>query len=906
MPPAVELLIAARPPGEEMIPPSPPGGPGGTAASRWFGAIVDWFLGPLCREVHVDSASVEHLRRAGAEGSVVYVLRYRSLVDTALVTAVLLREGLAAPVFVPDVPVAWLRPLPFWWAHVRRWLLSLVRGGRAARALEDRARCEAAVREGLPIVLFLRRRAANGAGKSAGRVGSRRPRSGTDYLREVVHAGLVSGRPVRLVPVAVMRGRGFRRRESRLQTLLYTVREAPAEWQRLLSLWWNRGATSLTIGLGVELGEFSRRHEGEGEERLVRRLARALQIFLYREEKVVRGPSLRPRARVREIVLRSAELRGVIASEAQRLGQSEDRVRRRAGRLFDEMAANYRGSYFAVLEFAFQRIWPRIFEGLDHAGLDRVVERAREHPVVLVPCHRSHFDYLILTYLFHQNYLSPPHIAAGINLSFWPMGPLFRGAGAFFIRRTFEGDPLYKAVFRNYLAFLIREGYTQEFFIEGGRSRTGKILTPKLGMLSALVQVFLRGERRDLYLVPISIQYGRIVEEESYASELSGRPKEKESLGALLRARSLLRQRRGTVYVRFAEPISLANELGERRERFADAAAGPEAEEEKRRFIQKLGFRILADVNRVAVAGATSVAATALLSSSEGAMRYAEFLRRAQMLIAVLRRAGVGVTDSLRTNEKNFLENLSFLEAGGLVRRPPEDREVIIVAREKRLALDFHKNNTIHFFLLPCLFARGRIRGLQGDDLVVEAQSWLDLYRWEFPIPSREEVATEFAALEIWAASLGALRAEAGGEPDLSHPLWGSLTPVLDDFAEAYRVVARAVESLGEAEVPKKTFLDGLHARAAHSLLLGEIRRTEANSSVTFGNALSRFEEMELVRLGGDARQRSVGRGSRWHETGALVARLAAFLERPLLPERRAGDARIAGNAPAGANQEPR
>jgi glycerol-3-phosphate O-acyltransferase len=143
-------------------------------------------------------------------------------------------------------------------------------------------------------------------------------------------------------------------------------------------------------------------------------------------------------------------------------------------------------------------MWDRMFSGLDVRGLDRVVETMKQHPIVLVPCHRSHFDYLILSYIFHENALSVPHIAAGINMAFWPLGLFFRGAGAYFIRRTFEGNPLYKAVFRKYLEYLIREGYTQEFFIEGGRSRTGKILTPKLGMLSAIVNVFVDGVRRDL------------------------------------------------------------------------------------------------------------------------------------------------------------------------------------------------------------------------------------------------------------------------------------------------------------------------------------------------------------------------------------------------------------------------
>ena len=118
---------------------------------------------------------------------------------------------------------------------------------------------------------------------------------------------------------------------------------------------------------------------------------------------------------------------------------------------------------------------------------EKVIEKVRDHPVVLVPCHRSHFDYLIITYLCHLYFVSPPHIFAGINMAFWPMAPLLRASGAFFVRRSFADNPLYKLVFRQYLMFLIREGYTQEFFIEGGRSRTGKIMTPKLGMLAAIV-----------------------------------------------------------------------------------------------------------------------------------------------------------------------------------------------------------------------------------------------------------------------------------------------------------------------------------------------------------------------------------------------------------------------------------
>src|SRR5262249_12415626 len=158
----------------------------------------------------------------------------------------------------------------------------------------------------------------------------------------------------------------------------------------------------------------------------------------------------------------------------------------------------------------------------------------------------------------------------------------------------------------------IREGYTQEFFIEGGRSRTGKILTPKLGMLAAIVNAFIAGVRRDLYLVPVSIHYGRVVEAESYGRELVGADKEKGALFSLRKARTVLRQKYGTVYVTFADPVSMRAVLGDARERLRAGAGQPAIEEEKRRLTQRLGFRILRDVNAATVVGATSVSANIL------------------------------------------------------------------------------------------------------------------------------------------------------------------------------------------------------------------------------------------------------------------------------------------------------
>src|SRR5262249_8613461 len=437
-------------------------------------------------------------------------------------------------------------------------------------------------------------------------------------------------------------------------------------------------------------------------------------------------------------------------------------------------------------------IFPRVFSGLETVGLERVVECMREHPIVLVPCHRSHFDYLILTYIFHINRLSPPHIAAGINLSFWPMGPLFRGAGAFFIRRTFDNNELYKMVFRKYLTFLIREGYTQEFFIEGGRTRTGKMLQPKLGMLSAVTEAFCQGIRRDLYLVPVSIHYGRIPEEETYTREVAGEAKERESLGALLRARSILSKRFGMAYVSYGTPISLDQALDDRREDFRLESGQPAVEEEKRRFVQRLGFRILREVNAAAVAGATSVSATALLGAPQAACRLHDFQQAAHALVALLRMQRAHLTASLVRNESSdFAEGLAWLESGGLVAPPVAGDGVVLHApTPKRMNLDFYKNNTLHFFLVPALLTRALLAGVPLGALPEHVRWWLDLYRWEFPLPGREALATELAGWLAYYRETGALDGDVV-RPD--HIVVLATAGILENFREAYLVAARTL-----------------------------------------------------------------------------------------------------------------
>ena len=838
--------------------------------------VARWICRWVFDSVRIAPGAAEHIRALAAQGPVVYIMRQRSWVDYLLVTAILVREGLPVPAFANGISSVWLRPLGEIVAESWRRLRRAPGFTREVREAEERGRCVQLVSTGQSALIFMRDR-IRGMRRLAGRrraISSMRP--GSDYLREIVHHEWTASRDVALVPLAVIRGRGMRRKESRLATIFYSAQETPTDLRRLLSLVWYARETSISVGLEVHLPDFIRQYQREGEERLVRRLARALQIFLYREERVVWGPALLPKRQVRQLVLQDDELTALIRRLARERQQPESQLWRQAERYFDEMAANFHGLYFAILEFVFNRVWPRLFQGVEYEGLERVVECVKQHPVVLVPCHRSHFDYLILSYLFHLNYLSPPHIAAGINLSFWPLGSLFRGAGAYFIRRSFEGNDLYRMVFRKYLTFLIREGYTQEFFIEGGRSRTGKILTPKLGMLTAIVEAFIEGVRRDLYFVPVSIHYGRVVEEEAYQRELGGQEKQPESLRGLLRARAVLRRRHGTVYITFGDAISLNNLLGGRKERFR--SADPGVIDEKRRFIQKLGFRLLREVNHVTVAGATAVSATVLLSRPQRACRQSEFVTRARALTEFLGWQGVRFTASLERNfEGEFRENLSFLESGGLIRRlPGEGGGIIHVPADKRLALDFYKNNTIHFFLLIALLADGLTHELRGAALKEDVIWWLDLLRWEFALPEREDLAAELGRTLDYLRQQGGLAGGNGEHVVTSHPLVDSTLGILDNFRESYWIAAQVLMTVPETGLARTTVLERMRKRYTEALLLGEVGKPEGNSSVTLGNALNRLSEIGCVRIrSGKGKEVLVQRGEHFAELLPISSRIA-------------------------------
>jgi len=836
-----------------------------------FNFVFRWFAKRFFGHFDLDDATVAKLRALEARGSVVYVMRYASRLDYFLFNTLFLREGLRLSGFANGVRFYYYRPL----LAALRGLVLRVRRQRGIGPDSNRSYARELALSGRSQFLFLR---TQRFGLFAGRREAvQKGRHELDDLGEIVRGVWDAERPVSLVPLALFWRKGPRA-ERRFLNLAYGATTRPSDVAKIASFLTTYRGLNVKVGEPIDLRAFidARRHEGE--EALTRKVRRSLLVFLYREEKVVEGPTLRPPHKVQEIVLGDAGMRGAVERIAGERGARVEAVWGEAEKIFGEIAANMNSTFLAALNVAVTAIFKRLFGSIDVNGLEKVAEYAKRHPLVLVPSHRSYFDFLILSWMFYGNHLVPPHIAARENMGFGPFGYIFRRAGAFFLRRSFA-DPLYKEVFRRYVTYLVREGFTQEFFIEGGRSRTGKTLAPRLGMLSWDVEAFLSTGRRDLFFVPIAITYERLVEEGAMIDELEGGKKVEESTLGLLRARKYLQRRFGSVFVNFGEPISLADALGGERERFA--RGGPEVEAAKRRFVESLGHRIVERINWATVANATSVAACALLGDRRRGQLRHELTGRMREIVDLLRLQDVRLTPALERDQGDFREAIAFLQRSELVKAMPDPRgEILYFEEPQRRALDFYRNGILHYLVTPSLLARALLRGATLDELREDLAFWLDLLHVEFFVPRGEILAAHAEGfLDFFERGGVLLRREGRFEAtEKGRAHLDFLAEQTRAFLEAYHAAARAVEASDEVVTAKKLQRE-VADELERSILLGESVRREAANAITLGNAIDVFTKRRIL-------ERSKGEGSR---DEALYARGPAFAELRELRARLAG-----------------
>lgn len=602
---------------------------------------------------------------------------------------------------------------------------------------------------------------------------------------------------VQVVPVSVYWGRNPGQ-ETSLWKLLFADSVQAGAIRKLFIMLVNSRNVYANFAEPLHFRDFIANEKSP--EAAVNKLGRLLHLYFLRARTAALGPRLQTRSVVIAQLLASRPVKATIEQHARESRITLDEATRRARKCADEVAANYSSVSIRFLEIVLGYVWNRVFRGVQVHGMDRVRELAQNHEMVYLPSHRSHADYLLVSYVLYQAGLVPPHIAAGVNLNFWPVGALLRRAGAFYIRRSFAGDKLYTAVFRAYVDSLIARGYSISYYPEGTRSRTGRLLAPKTGMLGMVAESALRQTTRKVALVPVYIGYDKVWELGSYFKELRGGAKKKESAGELLKAGKLLTKSFGKVQISFGEPLQLQDYADKHLPNWREAlAASPDkAPVEFKPFVQRLALANHRRINAAAVANPVGLTAIALLASPERAVAQSELVEQVGHLIWLLKGRPYSETVSIpEMSPKAAVEWAVPIVRAVTVPHPWGD--LYALADRDAVLLTYARNNLQHLFALPSLVANFfRTRSALPEELVITGcRALYPFLRTEFFVrwepAEAEDVARETVEVMV---QLGLLTRREDGwllRPEVDAPAYSTLSMlgrVMGETLERYGMTA--------------------------------------------------------------------------------------------------------------------
>src|SRR5690554_6460619 len=505
-----------------------------------------------------------------------------------------------------------------------------------------------------------------------------------------------------IVPVSVFWGQSPARETSPWKLLFADSWAVTGRLRKLLTILFLGRKTRVQFSAPIQLRELV--NQGKGAERTQRMAHRILRVHFRNQKAAVIGPDISHRRNLVKGLVHAPLVRQAIAAEAERDGISLEKAEARALRYGNEIASDYAYTAIRFLELVLTWFWNKIYDGVQVHNVEGVKQVAHGHEIIYVPCHRSHIDYLLLSFLLFKNGLSTPHIAAGINLNMPLIGGLLRRGGAFFMRRTFRGNPLYTAVFNEYLHTLFCRGFPVEYFVEGGRSRTGRTLQPKTGMLAITLRSFLRSSRLPIAFVPVYIGYERVLEGRTYLGELRGANKKKESFFDVFRVIAAIRKQRfGKVAVNFGQPLKLADFLNAQHHNWQHIPL-----EERKTFTgpaaQQLATHIARYINAAADINPVNLVALAMLSTQRLALDENALTRIINLYLSLLR--SVPYSKHTSVTEGDGLSIITHVHQMKLISEQQDALGRIYYLDENNAVLmTYYRNNVLHVFALPALLA---------------------------------------------------------------------------------------------------------------------------------------------------------------------------------------------------------
>ena len=527
----------------------------------------------------------------------------------------------------------------------------------------------------------------------------------TREFTDLVHFGLEHpDQDVQIVPVSLFWGRSPDKEKSLVKLLLSDTWSVAGRLQKFLIILVHGRNTYVQFNQPLSLRQVVDEYR-DNEQKANRKLARILRTHFRRVRQAVLGPDLSHRRTLVEGLVRTQAVKEAIRETAAKDDIPPEKVRAKAYKYADEIAASMSIVTIRFLELVLAWLWNRIYNGIAIHNIGVAKEAAQDNAVVYVPCHRSHIDYLLLSYVLYKNGLMPPHIAAGINLNMPIVGPILRRGGAFFMRRSFKDNPLYATVFNEYMHVMFTRGYSVEYFVEGGRSRTGRMLPPRPGMLSMTVRSFLRDHRKPIVFVPVYIGYEKVMEGRSYLGELRGKKKQKESIFGLAKTARKLTNSFGRVAVNFGDPIHLDKVLDDVHESWRHEAYDTEYRPSwLNQAVDNLSQRVASNINASVAVNPIGMTATVLLGTERLAMDEGQLIRLLDKYADLLR--AYPYAETITLPEGTGRDWIAYCENMGLITRQPQKLgDIIALEGSNAILMTYYRNNIQHLFALPALIA---------------------------------------------------------------------------------------------------------------------------------------------------------------------------------------------------------
>ncbi len=706
----------------------------------------------------------------------------------------------------------------------------------------------------------------------------RRPRkTGSQRLKRLVEAAEHGEQNLLLIPVAIYWGRSPEKEGSWLKLLFSENWDVVGRTRRFFATLLHGRNTLLRYSEALPLRSISTGDQASSI--AYRKVSRILRVHFRQLRVATVGPDLSHRRTLINQVLRAPSVRRAILAEAGDEFRKQELARRKAETYALEIAADISYPTIRAVERLLKWLWNRIYDGIELNHMERLHAVAKDKEIVYVPCHRSHFDYLLLGYIVYEEGLHLPHIAAGINLNLPIVGGILRRGGAFFLRRSFKGNRLYAAVFDAYLHQILIKGHSIEYFVEGGRSRTGRLLAPKGGMLAMTINSYIKNPRRPIVFVPIYFGYEKLIEGDSFISELGGATKQKESLGGLIRSVNSLREHFGNVYVNIGEPIDLEPVLDRNHPDWRDHdAENGERPAWLTGVVDEIGGTIMKNINSAAAVTPISLLAYVLLATPKQKIGVDELRRQLKLSLDLLHRFEYSESVTIPDwSPDEIIAHGEKLDAISRTTHPMGD--VIHMTERTAVLMTYFRNNILHLLAVPASVACCFIQGRQLEHAELQR-----LIRLIYPF-MRKELSLKWGYAEIDAVTSEAIRAltdlgiltHGRRKKDLVRPPSGSekafqllmlgqaMVPMLQRF---YLVIAILVshgsgtlsrarlETICQQSAERLSMIYGLHSPDFFSkTLFHDFIRTLQDLDVLRRNAGGLIEYDEGIKnIGADAR----------------------------------------------------